>query len=59
MREQKIVNSVVALVVIVSLSAVLWVSWLRAPHGEKPAEAAKSPPAKAAPAGGPTGGTKM
>lgn len=58
MREQKIVNRVVTLVVIVSLSAVLLVSWLRAPHGEKPASA-KPPPAKAAPAGGPTGGTKM
>jgi len=35
MREQKILNSVVILVVIVSFSASLWVSWLRAPHGAK------------------------
>jgi len=35
MREQKILNSVVILVVIVSLSASLWVSWLRTPHGAK------------------------
>ena len=35
MREQKILNSVVILVVIVSFSASLWVSWLRTSHGAK------------------------
>ncbi len=58
MREQKIVNSVVTLVVVVSLSAVLWVSWLRTPHREEP-PSAKPPSTKAAPADKPMGGMKM
>ena len=34
MQEQKIMKGIVILVVIFSLSAVLWVSWLRVAHGE-------------------------
>ena len=35
MREQKILNSIVILVVIVTFTASLWVSWLRTSHGAK------------------------
>jgi hypothetical protein len=41
MREQKIVNSVVILIVIFTLSVSVWVSWLRAPHGKKSASTAQ------------------
>lgn len=58
MQEQKRLNQVVALIVSVTLSAVIGVSWLRSPHGKGAAPAAASTN-KATPADKSMPGMKM